>query len=200
LAKGNLATYIKRGNIVLEPDGKTIDDTRPENAYWVKNRREKAVKSAEKVVTPDAPTLLATAGVKISPKVKKAAEKSTINKFDLDIKKTEAELRKKEVDTEIALERLAVMKGDNIPIALVKEIISQLSKSFLRNYKSFSEQTVVDICHQHGISELERVTFTGKLVGGLNALHSKSVNDAKAQLKNAIGTSQHEQLEQGDEE
>ncbi len=199
ITQANLSTYIKRGKIVMESDGKTIDTSKRENADFLEKRKMdgKALgsKSNDVVEIPREviPTIDVLQKSQPSKKVVKAAETATISKYNLELEKMQAELDKKIVDTKLAEQKLATLLGNNIPIDVVKSIVAQLSKAIINNYKSFSEQQISEICHKHRIPEVERVKLTAKNTTGLNNIHARAVNDAKIQIKNAIGESKYKE-------
>lgn len=194
-SKANLSTYIKRGHVVLDSDGKTIDTTNKINADFLKKRESMGKTSTPPTevapVLPDTFTVL-----KPTKKIKAAAEGATISRYNLELEKMKAELDKKLVDIELARQKLSVILGNNIPIDVVKQIISQLSTSIITNYKSFSDQQITEICHKHRIPDEDRVKFLDKNKKGLNNIHLKSVNDAQVQTKNAIGKTRKDESEQ----
>jgi hypothetical protein len=206
-SKANLSTYIKRGNVLLEDDGKHIDTERRENKDFLK-RRESAGKAS--IPGSKAPTItqqvpkaqiqeaippIPTPAIKPTRKVQRAAESATISKYELELEKMQADVNKKYIDTQLAEQRLSILLGNNIPIDLVKSIVSQLAKSMIQNYKSFGEQEISEICHQFSIPERDRVRFVEKNLKGLNAIHLKSVNDANMQLKSAMGLTKYKEAQ-----
>ena len=205
-SKSNLSTYIKRGKVVLEKDGKTIDSNKRENADFLKHRE--SIGKAKGSVVPESETkapLIDSKSqnlVQIKPtaKVRKAAENHSLSKYELDIEKIRAELEKKYVDTDLAKQKLSVLMGNNITIELVRAIVSQFSRSILTNYKSFSEQQINEICHQHRISDIDRAALVTKNTSGLNGIHKKAVSDARKQMKNAVGVTKLEELEKEDKQ
>ena len=183
----NLSTYIKRGTVLLEPDGKTIDTNKRENYDFLKRRESMGKMSGSKEVLPTIETPVPQQ-IKASAKLKKAAETTIISKYNLELEKMQAEIDKKYIDIKLSDQKLSTLLGNNIPIEVIKTIITQFSKSIINNYKSFSEQQIREICHQHRISDIDRAKLTTKNTTGLNAIHQKAVNDARSQVKNAIGS------------
>lgn len=201
ITNANLSTYIKRGKIVLEPDGKTINTEKRENADFLKGRNSEGKGKFAQPKPETTEAVIPSVNVlqnAPSKKVVKAAETATISKYNLELEKMQAELDKKIVDTKLAEQKLATLLGNNIPIDVVKSIVAQLSKSIINNYKSFSEQQITEICHVHRIAETDRVKIIAKNTTGLNNIHSKAVTDARVQIKNAIGTTKS--LELNDDE
>lgn len=191
ITNANLSTYIKRGKIVLESDGKTINTERRENKDFLESR-SKSGKGA--LATTVVPSQIPTVDVpqyekqKPSRKVIKASETATISKYNLELEKMQAELDKKIVDTRLAEQKLATLLGNNIPIDLVLTIIAQFSKSMINNYKPFIEQQLTEICHVYRVPEIDRVKIIATNTKGLNTIHSKAVNDARIQMKSAVGS------------
>lgn len=185
--KANMATYVKRGVVVAEPDG-TFDTENPTNKYFLDNRKSKglapgSVKTVQPKSTAPAEPKLET--IPLTPKAKKAANNAFTDKLELEVKKLRAELDKKYVDTDLARQKLATVMGGNIPVDLVKEIVAQLSKSLLNNYKSYSDQLITQLCHENRVLDADRAKMLSRNLTGLNTIHSKAVDDAKMQMKNA---------------
>ena len=199
-----IKTNIDRGKIIENEDG-LIDDTVPANAEFKRKYLEiRKQKVGLPIVKKEASTIIespiAVQAVATNKKVQKAAAQATISKFDLEIKKTEADIEKKLIDTELARVKLSVLQGGNLPISLVKSIVSTLGKSILSNYKSFQDQLITEFCHEHGISNADRTKALSKAVAGLNGIHTKAITDAGIQLKNAIGATKTQLANEDDEE
>lgn len=187
ISKANMATYIARGVIVANAGGK-FDTDDPINKHFLDNRKSKGLTPGSVKMVPEKHAAVVEPVVERVPltaKTKKAVNTATVSKFDLELKKIEAELEKKYVDTDLARQKLATIMGGNIPIELVKEIIAQLSKSLLNNYKSYSDQLITQLCHENRISDADRAKMLTKNLSGLNAIHSKAVEDARVQMRNA---------------
>jgi len=192
----NLSTYIGRDKVVLENDKKHIDTQHRVNKEFLLRRRDmgKGMVSAEPEPEPPNPEPPAHQ----SKKLTKAEESAKISKYNLELEKLQAELDKKLVDTELARQKLSVLLGNNVPIDLVKNIITQFSKAIINNYKAFGEQQITEICHQHRINDEDRAKLIAKNTTGLNNTHKKAVNDARTQMKNAVGSTKMKELEKPD--
>lgn len=197
----NLSTYIKRGQVFLESDGKTIDTNRRENSDFLKRRASMGKTNS----IPIANTVVkevefpAQPQIKASPKLRKAAEATIITKYELELEKMQAEIDSKHIGYKLSEQKLSTLLGNNIPIDVVKTIIAQLSKSIINNYKSFSEQQITEICHKFRIEDVERVKLLTKNTNGLNAIHQKAVTDARFQTKKEIGSNKLNESESNDE-
>jgi hypothetical protein len=198
----NLTTYIGRKKVFLMKDGKTIDTNRRENADFLEGRKQKGLtikaptlnKQSKKSTENKPPT----SNISLT-KIQKAAEKTNLKRYEVELAKLNAELEKKLVDTELQRQKLATLLGDNISIKMVKSVVSQLSKSILNNYESFSKQQINEICHQHRIKDEDRAKLVSKNTTGLNGIHKKAITDARTQLKNEIGAAKLEEIEQAEE-
>lgn len=187
ITKANMATYVKRGTVVANDKGE-FDTDHPINKHFLDNRKSKGLAPGSVKTAPEKPTAVIESvleRVPLTAKTKKAVNAATASKFELELKKIEAELEKKYVDTDLARQKLATIMGGNIPIELVKEIIAQLSKSLLNNYKSYSDQLITQLCHENRVSDADRAKMLTKNLSGLNAIHSKAVEDARVQMRNA---------------
>lgn len=199
ITNANLSTYIKRGKIVLESDGKTIDTEKRENKDFLESRSKNG-KGA--LATTVAPSPIPTVDVpqyekqKPSRKVIKASETATISKYNLELEKMQAELDKKIVDTRLAEQKLATLLGNNIPIDAVVTIMVTLSKSLMTNYRSTIEQDITEISHIFRIPEKDRVEFIDKSIKKLNATHERAILNAKTQIRNAAGKSKLTETEE----
>lgn len=199
---GHLTTFIGRGKVVLESDG-TIDTENRINKDFIASRSSKGISTpqAESLsgVVP-VPKVVAPTKEPVSKKVKQAEDKAKISKWEVDLEKAKAELEYKLVQTKLGEQRLSTLMGNNLPIEFVKEVTAQLSKAMINNYKSFSEQHISEICHKHRISESDRVKIITKNTSGLNKIHEKAINDARVQLKNAIGNSRLKEAESDEQD
>lgn len=188
-----ISTNVSRNRLVLMADGKKIDTNDPTNAACIAkllSERDKKGGVVPAVSQQNTDESVIIPPEKQSAKVKKAAEKTQISLFDLQLKKTEADYEKKVIDTKLAELKLQKDQGNSIPIDLVMQIVSDLSKSFLNAYKSYSEQLINEIAHKFSIENTERSKLVSRLTDQVNAIHLKAVNDSRGRIKNAIGTVQ----------
>lgn len=199
ITNANLSTYIKRGKIVLESDGKTINTERRENKDFLESRLKSGKGALATTVVPSPiPTVDVPQYEKQKPsrKVIKASETATISKYNLELEKMQAELDKKIVDTRLAEQKLATLLGNNIPIDAVVTIMVTLSKSLITNYRSIIEQDITEVSHIFRIPEKDRVEFIDKSIKKLNAAHERAVLNAKTQIRNAAGKSKLTETEE----
>jgi hypothetical protein len=207
---GNFSQYVSRGKIIVESDG-TIDIDLKHNRDWLQSRASKgitpeftAVKLGVSPTTNQTQKSVKASSdkyiepIELNEDQKKKVTNSIASRHEVELKKLVAELEKKLVDTELAREKLATIKGSNVPVSIVKDIMSQLSKSIINNYKSFSEQQISQICHKYRIDEQDRVKLVSQNVNGLNRIHEKAVNEAKKQFKASVGITREEKALEDD--
>jgi hypothetical protein len=199
-SNANYAQYVTRGKIIVEVDG-TINIENKQNKDWLMSRAAKGLcpdfTSVTLGVTPEPKqeqkkTVSVSSDksieqIELSNSSKKKIERTVTSRHEVELEKLKAELEKKLVDTELAREKLATVKGNSVPVDLVKDIMSQFSKAIINNYKSFNEQQIAQICHKFRIEDSERVKIVSKSVTELNKIHEKAVNEAKQQFKAIIG-------------
>lgn len=194
-----LSTYIKRESIVVNSDN-MIDDKHRTNADFIQKRLAKIqagkVKVQKKPTGSNAPidpvevVELEAPPVKQSRKLKKAEEETRLTLYNLTLQKSQADVEKKLVDTELAKVKLNVLQGGNIPVQYVKTILATFSKTILVDYKAFQDQLIAEFCHRNKIPDIDRSQMLSKSLTELNSIHLKAITETKNQLKNAIGTNQ----------
>lgn len=202
ISNAHITMYAKRGKIVLTEDRKHLDIEHKANALFIQHQAMKGLEAVKKLKSEkETETVKAvtetnkkeTETQKPTTKRKTKAEakavKHTDSKWDMELEKLRAEIDKKYIDTDVAKERLNVLRGNNIPIDQVKTIVSMLAHSMITNYKNFQEQHIAEICHEFRISETDRAKINKKSVSGLNAIHRKAVADTNKQVRVSIGTS-----------
>lgn len=193
ISKAHYSMYRSRGKIIerFNEDGTVyIDTSIPENNEMLvkgANKKQQAVDAPQQNNAPVAKSVASkTTKNKPTALAKRANEEiksNTSPKYDLEVKKLEVEIKQKEVATALNEQKLATIMGNNIPAPIVTEAFAQLAKSLLTGYKGFFDQQIQVFCHKHKISDKNRIEFVSKIVTGLNAAHTKSVNDAKANMK-----------------
>lgn len=190
--RGNIGVYIKRGKIVLTPDGKVDTEHEANKSFIEKHTENKKDKEQEK---KSGSLKAAVAEKVIKEKTKKKItpqpevlvpeneESASDSYHTLEKKIKAADLKKKTVDTRIALLKEAKMKGENIPIDLVMNVFSQLGNAMITGYRSGSENFLQEICHRNKISDKEFSRLKGELIRIINECHNNSIEAAKKSLK-----------------
>lgn len=201
--RGNITTYIKRGNIVMSEDG-TFETTNHVNAEFIKKRIDQG-KTPSGAVPPSVGIKPMSKSVKVKGPDEKPPKKSIIKvkgpeheqyggQTSLFLEQKEADLEKKLIDTEIARQKLAVMIGENVPVDLVKMVVSDLSRSMLDNYKAYSEQMLSNLCHKYRIPDKDRANIITKNVSDLNTIHQRAIDKSRAKMKSELGNKDFENM------
>lgn len=201
ISRANYNTYRDaRGRIIesLNEKGEVVIDTsNPVNLAFYE-RRQDIVKS--KLLNPEISfSPISTNKKKTVPVTKTKGKAQVVNKkqepdtstskrYQLEIDKLEKENRQK--DLKIALDELkvATLSGNNVPMPIVLQMFSQLSRSLLVGYKDFSEQMISKFCHKNKIPDSEKIKLIAELVSGLNSTHTKSVDMARNHMKKELKT------------
>lgn len=187
----------KRGKIIEDVDehGRVFIDTdRPENKHFMSKRVPQAISPRQQAapvapvqqqptVAPKQPSKLQARAKDPDETVHDKANTTMGKKFTLELQKLEVEIKQKEVATALNEQKLATIVGNNIPSPIVTEMFAQLAKSLLTGYRSYIEQEINNFCHKHKINDKDRVAIQSKVITGLNQAHTKSVNDARANMK-----------------
>ena len=176
----SLAVSIKRGNVIIN-DQELIDDQVDKNRYFLEKRKKNdEVK----------PTGLIYPGHKIQKIVTKETSKHVNSKvndaFQLDIAIKSAELKKKEVDTRLALIKEEKLKGVLIPTELVKIVFKQHSASITTSFKNAIENLLIEISKTKNLNRNELAELRGKMIVSLNTAINDSVTVSKKQISNII--------------
>jgi len=180
-------TYVKRGRIVvLANDHTLVDITDPTNAAFAKWVREnKKTKSEVPIEKTKSEIPKINIERKISEPVTSEAEK-TVNK--IMIRKNEADLEKKLVDIEEKKLKNSKLRGETIPTKMVKDLISQLSKSMISSYKDAAQLLLVEFSHRKKLSASEESEMNGELIKIINISHDRAISETKKQLEVIIST------------
>jgi hypothetical protein len=209
ISKANYTTYRQRGKIYEQEDQDgvvVIDTEHPINHAFYESRKaineSKVFEKVKSEIIDEQPKPKYTPTAKNNTKevVKKqipsasnlrerANDETKSNgseKFQLEIEKLKAEIRAKDIKSSLDEHRLATIVGNNIPAPIVTEMFAQLAKSLLTNYKSYIDQELTKFCHKNKIQDKERINILGTLVTGLNATHTKAVNDARSNMKSDL--------------
>lgn len=200
---GEYPVYRKRGKIFeqIDKDGNIVLDTEhPINKDFMRSRQtiidNKRREEIKRELIPE-PELLPSPknAPKKAPKPKisepvsgskNSENQNTGSKYELELQKLQVEIKQKEVATALNEQKLATILGNNIPGPIVSESIAKLAKSLLQGYKNYIDQEITQFCHKHKIEDKARIDLSSKLITGLNATHTKAVNEARLNMKNEL--------------
>lgn len=177
-----ITNAINRGQ--LKDDNGRIDTSLPINYDYMMIAR---ARNGLSDLVPDNPSsVLSKIKAAQSEPVEKKTASDSDGAYDLERKKKLADLEKKNVDIRIALLTEQRLKGESIPTQLVRELINQLSKSFLESYRDKSEQLVINISHKNKLSAERTAEMKGELIKAINKSHDDAITEAITGLKSIL--------------
>lgn len=199
ISRANYNTYRDaRGKIIEhEVDGSLLIDTdHPVNKAFYENRKqllEKKRQDSIAEIAPAAKSIILKKEAKPAPskKTKSTADNSKspnffTEKYELETEKTRAEIAFKLAQTALSEQKLATISGNNVPMPIVLQMFSELSRSLLTGYKDYSEQLLSKFCHKHKVIDPHKIDLIAEMITGLNNTHTKCVNSARSHMKNEL--------------
>ena len=200
-------TYIKRNQIVTCANGKMIDITNEANVSFMRHIQRKNEIKEQQVDQPTkkgyqkkTTTKKTTAKNVVVPQPKpqdySSTDPSESNQgiYNIKIQKEQADLDKKLLDAERVRLVNAKMRGENVPTLMVKNLIAQLSKSFISNYKEAADRLLIEISHRKKLTIAEEAEMKGLLVKIINESHDRAINEADKQLETIISVAPQQDL------
>lgn len=218
ISRANYTTYRDRGKIFEQIDGSgnvLIDTDHPvNNAFYLNRKSILERKIIEQTLTSTCPEpepqVKTPVPTKQTKPVKQRQSGKTIQiegtktpggvKYELEVDKLDADVRLKELNIAVKEHELNTLLGNNIPSSIVMESFAQLAKSLLTGYRDYIEQEISNFCHKNKISDKERVAVMGKLVTGLNATHTKAVNEGRSTMKEGMKRRRIKNIPQDEQE
>lgn len=182
MANRNLGNYIKRKNVVIDPemtdpDGNPMIDTdNPTNAAFLAKREKHLAKKSEKTDEPQKPN-------KPQQKKERKADSQKASVVAYVTEKEKVELRKKRAETDLAVARYEEMIGRLIPKELMKKIITSLGQSFQISYKDGAEALIAEFSHKKKLTPNESAQMRSVLFATINESHAKSIDNAKKEMQ-----------------
>jgi len=181
ITTSNLTTYASRGKVELTGD--MVDDTKKINVDFLNYRLQlQKDKETEKQIK--------------SQKVQKEIDLFSSSKpadptpthteeFDTPLarKKAMADLDKKLVDTKKAELEYLILKGKHVPTELVRDLFSELGKSFQTTYKDGADALLTEISHRKKLKPDEHATLKGQLTNLINQAHKKAIATAAREVE-----------------
>lgn len=174
---GNLTNYIKRGK-VIEKDGE-IDGNEPINAQFLESRQAKKTKASS---NPQPQKKSSNPGIQKNL-LDEIEVTETNKKFaTLQNQKAKADLDKKLIDTKTARLNYQILKGKHIPTDMVRDVISELGRSILTNYKDSAESFLTEFSHRAALTPEQHAEMKGILINEINQAHTKAIEATKKQV------------------
>lgn len=106
--------------------------------------------------------------------------------YDLDLKKKQAEIENKEANTRVLMLKEAKMRGEQIPVDLVKNMVSELSRSIITSYKDSADALLIEISHRTKMKKEDSASLKGELVNLINKAHDTAIDKALATITTVI--------------
>ena len=175
----------KRGKIIMS--GEFIDDSLRENIDFLRKCIDGS--KLEKPINEHLKERL----IAISPPVYKPQESPSIlrnqdysSKYDLETTKKALEIEKLQVDTRIQLLREEKIRGEVVPIDLIKQVFITHNQSILTANKDFIDSLLLDFQAETRLSSEQSAKLRGKIVVGLNNNVNRAVDATKRNMNSII--------------
>jgi hypothetical protein len=163
-----LKVNIDRGKVFVNKKNQ-IDDENPFNIEFV-NR------------------VIANRDAKKEPieEVKTKESKDTKTKYELETRKKELEVE--HLDVQINIKRIteAKLKGEMIPILVVKEIIAQFAKHLVTEFDNVNDKVLTIIAQKTKMDNSGVSEFRGVIKDEINKAQKQAVDMAKRSMANVI--------------
>lgn len=167
VSKAYLTNYIKRGKVILT--GNMVDDTIAENRTFMETR----VNKGEKEQKPKPPKF---EDIPLDDEEKQELKDLSLRKKILDTKKVEEEVTRLQLTN-------SKLRGEAIPVELVKNVIAQLSKSVISAFKDGADALLTEIAHSKKLSNAEHARLRGVLVDIVNGSTNNAIQIANKDIK-----------------
>lgn len=166
-----LSVNIKRGNLVLDEDGK-IDTSDPKNALFVEKRKAERGRD----------------GVFVEKKQKKqvdsdSKEAEAMSLLDLKKRKDLVAILKTEEDIELAKLKKEKLQGESVPVDSIKSVLLYLSEAIHVSWEQELESFLLKLGAKYSIPRDESVKIRTEFTTMSNAARKKAVDRAKKDLK-----------------
>jgi hypothetical protein len=184
-------TYIGRGKIILS--GEFIDDTILQNQDFLKKMQEKkAKKTAEpppkttptpiEIVPEDPDFSLLTDKRSNKATPSKQTRSNHSGKYDLEQRKLEIEIEKREQEVEKLKTYNAKQAGELVPIDLVTQLVKVHNQSILSTQETTIEHVLIMFSGDFKLTDAQTADIRGKLKRLLNEGLDKAIENTKRSI------------------
>lgn len=186
VSRGYINMAITRKNVMLTEDGKHIDDSESVNNFFLEKRQanKKETKGKKTKSSEDKKSNLKSAEPE-KEKPKHNSEEATA-KFNLSLKVTEADVKKKEIDIRIAELREQKLRGEVIPTDVVKLTIAGLFKNVTSTFKNVIENMLIEVDQMAKLSPEQKAKLRTRMIVELNNAIDDTIVESKRSIKNII--------------
>lgn len=186
--RDKIGMWVKRGSII-EKDG-LIDDTDPQNFYWIKKQQEKepkeTIKQDPQKEVPDSVDKLPVVVADQKQKKIKAGAPKDITKYDLEVEFKELSIEKLKVDTRLQELKEDKIRGEVIPIEIVKTVFAQHSQNIITEFKNSVENIITIFAKKKSLNGNEVAEIRGQMVFSINTAVDKAVDSSKRNLNHIV--------------
>jgi hypothetical protein len=172
-----LRMEIQRGNLIEDPEDGLIDTLIAKNAAftnkWMREKQKKTLASQE-----------ASEETERKVKVDKIAEDA----FALDLRKKVLENERIERNNTLLELKEAKLRGEIMPVELVKQIFAMHSQSILTTQKNVIEEMLLELSQTSGLSNSKISELRGKLIRILNQNVDKSIEISQKNIAKMIAS------------
>jgi hypothetical protein len=166
-----LYPYVKKGQVVLSGD--YVDTNLPINQAFYEKWTTKG-KSKRRIGPPQLPDDT------VGPNIQEPDySKVPVGYNDID----KLELRKKQVELELAEEKLRKVKGEVVPVGLVKSLFQQFGKSSSTSFSNAADNLIQEFQKKFDMSRKDMADLRERLVEITNEAIDEAADDSISMLK-----------------
>lgn len=178
--KDKFSQWLRRGNIELNDDN-MVDDSNPKNRDWLFKQRDLANKPQDEEYVPEPTKKEAKPKPIISP-----SDSGSENIYNIDKKIKAQQLEKLQVDTRLQLLKEEKIRGEVLPVDLIRSIFATHSQSILTSFKDSIEDILIDISKRCNMSSERLAKSRENMIHALNKAVDKSIDVSKRQIKSIV--------------
>jgi len=187
--RGIIGKAIERGNVVLTSEG-LIDDTDYKNAKFYTNYQLKAAsRPPVEAVEVETSSSEIPADKKTEPKQRRTSvyqPKVDDSAFKLDRELKLVELEKKGAETRLLHLKEQKLRGEVVPIELIKQLFTTHSQSIMTSHKDGLEELLINITQEARLSGEQLALLRGKMVQILNNGAGKAEAATKRYMRTLV--------------
>lgn len=188
----NLSVYIKRGKVVVQPDGMINDSVSQNRLFIQKNQGQQTEKQIVNELKKKQQFAEAMEDAPIDEQLKVAAAKASAGErppMDLvdstewlrywDAQKREKENEKLELDNQ-------KKRGETVPSEVVQNLIYRHNQNVMTQFKNSAEEIVRMMGHKYGMTSADMSEARGQILKSINSFMGKAKDESLAGLQNIV--------------
>jgi hypothetical protein len=174
-----LSVYIKRGKVILSGD--YVDDSQAINKEFLEKRQSKSepvpLEKTLRMIKPDPgiPEIPDTGGDADDDEDSGLDDDGSESGYALNKKKLQKQIAKLEVDTRLQELKEEKMRGELIPVDLVKNLFRSHTQAIVTSMKDGIEELLINFSAEARLRGDQVANLRGKMTGVLNNGVDKSV-------------------------